>query len=135
MDFLDSTTAFQHAPTQTRINIVLRTDDDTSTNRSDCYSPEDVAAFRLGNWRFVIIEITVYCHGAEVGSDVIGGVEHGDPNDDVRWNALDPKYGPTKDCVEAALSEADKIAELFKCAPDGHLPVGLAAAREWMETL
>jgi hypothetical protein len=135
MDVIDSTTAFQHAPTHTQISITLRPDSDNSPSDYDCYSPEDVAAFQLGNWQFVTVEVIVSCHGAEVGSDVIGGVEHGDPSDDVRWNALDPKHGTTKDCIEAALSEADGLAELFRCASDGHLPVGLVAAREWLASL
>lgn len=134
-DVVDTAVVFRHAATNTEVVITLHPDSDSSPSDYECYSPEDVAAFQLGNWQFVTLDVIVSCHGAEVGSDVIGGVEHGDPSDDVRWNAADPKYGPTKDVIGQALSEADKIAELFKCAPDGHLPVGLAAAREWMETL
>lgn len=102
-----------HSETITRDGIdfrfVLTFDVDTRPDRdADCYSPEDIAAWRNDEWHYVDIAVTPVIGGVEIDSATayLGGVEYGylagayitsetiiarldDPNDQLFKDALE----------------------------------------------
>jgi hypothetical protein len=60
-----------------RIEGVIDHDLDAHPGESDCYSAEDIAAWKADRWQYVNVGARVYLHGVLLGEDWLGGVESG----------------------------------------------------------
>lgn len=63
-------------------------DTDSSTSDADCYSEEDVRAWRNNDWEFVTIRVAASIKGHTYGVAYIGGTEHGTLGDGREIDAL-----------------------------------------------
>jgi len=78
-------------------------DDDGDPDDAECYSPDDVEAWRDDQWQFVFVEATVTLPDGREGTDAIGGVEMGD-----HWPGTDAAqiWHVVPGVVAAALADA-----------------------------
>lgn len=59
------------------IKAVMLADYDSTPDDADCYSDEDIAAWKRDEWRYVGIEVIASRAGVELGTDSIWGTEYG----------------------------------------------------------
>lgn len=65
-------------PTDARATVTVRPDDDASPYDADCYSPDDIAAWRSDAWRYVSVEAYVSLPDGRADYATLGGVEVGE---------------------------------------------------------
>jgi hypothetical protein len=88
----------------------VHADDDTSPTDYDCYSAEQIAAWRADEWRFVGVEVTASAAGVELGDASLWGVDcnfPGGTNDHLREVAADLE-------TEALAAARAKLEQLRK---------------------
>jgi len=84
---------------------------------ADCYSPEDIEAWRKDKWHYVGIVVTASLDGWEAGDDSIWGMEYGDwadgrfldPLNDGDAKSFANGYGG--DLISTAIANAEKAAK------------------------
>lgn len=59
------------------IRAVMLADHDSTPFDADCYSDEDIAAWKRDEWRYVGIEVIASRAGVELGTDSIFGMGYG----------------------------------------------------------
>lgn len=60
-----------------QLTAVLVPDYTSTPDGADCYSPEDIEAWRCGNWQYVGVVVTALLKGVALGEASLWGVEDG----------------------------------------------------------
>lgn len=111
MDTIETTT-IEHDGFTVRIDVVP--DSDATPFDADCYSAEDIDAWRNDEWFYVGYVYTAYCEGIELGSASIWGSEWDFPGTDSSIDAwiTEDYYHPDllNECTTEARDAIDRLA-------------------------
>lgn len=91
----------------------IEPDHDVSPTDFDCYSPENIAAWRRDEWRYVVVMVSDEDTG---GRAILGGVEYGLTLDDGSTYGMDRIVEDHLDDLRAELTA--QLAELLASAKE-----------------
>lgn len=116
------------------VTAEISPDCDSSPDEFDCYSPDDITAWRNDEWRFVVVCVFVEDADERLwGNATLGGVEHG-CLDQVDIDALTDKPGEysvvrehdmIREALEDAVSALADFGTPVITSPDGITVTGL----------
>lgn len=70
MEYIDVRTIEVNGRT---VTLTIAPDDDTTPMDADCYDADDIAAWRAGDWQYVVVTVTA----VDDAVSSMGGVEYG----------------------------------------------------------
>lgn len=91
------------------ITVHTEFDPDSTPYDADCYSPEDIAAWRNDEWHYADYVVTIVGPGGiELGTSCVGAVEDSFTNTDtgITWYAINDPGGYFPSLVSEALASA-----------------------------
>lgn len=93
------------------IDAYIVPDSDSDPSDADCYSADDIAAYRAGRWSYVGTTVTASRAGIVLGSAHLGGSEYGDLPGIDHW--VSPLNGDGDDVINGYGPQmiAEAIAE------------------------
>lgn len=93
------------------VALIIRPDEESTPYDADCYSPDQIEAWKSDQWEYVLLTVVVRDYfGGERGYDSLGAVEHGDLGEGVGFvNAADSGY--IDEMIDSACQDA-KIAKV-----------------------
>jgi hypothetical protein len=121
-----------------RVHVVMNYDDlsDPRTD-GDCYTVEDIAAWRRDEWEYMHVRVEVEFHCRTVGEASCGGIEHGDmaEREVDAWELEPARYETRPDGtpvihagspLSGVVMEAVTEAHVWFARNVKHLPEGVA---------
>lgn len=127
------------------ITATALSDEDANPDEADCYTEENVAAWKNNLWAYVGMDVRVLWAGREIGQASLWSIEHGQLDDNTyadAWKITPAAYeitdgqptttmgSPLSSVIVEALGEA---ATWLMTLPFPHADQVLARAQQWAD--